>query len=469
MLNKLFDRLLSLWNVKKEFRLKVFLLSLTFLLMSASQAIWRPLKNSIFAQLVGAEYVPDAKIYSLLFLIPLIIFYSKLVDWLRRHQLLYWYTLFHGIGGIILYFLLIHPVYGMANTSPSASRITGWILYFFMESNAAFMSMSFWSFADSINNPQDAKNYYGLFVAGSKVGGMLTAGSLYLATTFLAVIPDHVLLPQFILFGSLLLIGAAGSIYLLMKYVPGYYMHGYEAAYKIEKTKEKEKEKEKESFIEKLKKPIEGLILMVKSPYVFGIFSLVLFYEVTIVIFDYMVLKTAVAAYLTAGALTAFYASYYFIMNFVGLLITIFGTTPLLRVFGITKSLFVFPIVSIFISIITILYPNPTSMFIALVGLRALNYALNHPTREILYIPTTKAIKFKAKAWTDAFGGRISKGAGSAINKLLQKLSPAAELFSGLFLSLGLIGGWLIVVFFLSKTLQNTITNKKVIGEVADK
>lgn len=467
MLNKLFDKLLSLWNVKKEFRLKVFFLSLTFLLMSASQAIWRPLKNSIFAQLVGAEYVPDAKILSLLFLIPLIIFYSKLVDWLRRHQLLYWYTLFHGIGGIILYLLLSHPVYGMANINSSTVRITGWILYFFMESNAAFMSMSFWSFADSINNPQDAKNYYGLFVAGSKIGSMLTAGSLYLATTFLVNIPDHVLLPQFILIGSLLLIGAAFSIYLLMKYVPGYYMHGYEAAYKIEKVKQSEKTKE--PFIEKLKKPVEGLILMIKSPYVFGIFSLVLFYEVIIVIFDYMVLKTAATKYLTAGTLTAFYASYYFIMNFVGLLITIFGTTPLLRIFGITRALFVFPIVSIFILTFTIIYPTPTSMFIALVALRALNYALNHPTREVLYIPTTKAIKFKAKAWTDAFGGRISKGVGSAINKLLQRLSPAVELFSGLFLSLGLIGGWLIVVFFLSKTLQKTITNKTVIGEAANK
>jgi ATP:ADP antiporter, AAA family len=467
MLKKLTNKLLSMWEVEKEFRLKVFFLSLTFLLMSACQAIWRPLKTSIFAKMVGAEYVPDAKIYSLLFLIPLILIYSKLVDWLRRHQLLYWYTLFHGIGGIILYILLIHPVFGLANTDIGAHRFAGWILYFFMESNAAFMSMSFWSFADSVNSPKDAKNHYGLFVAGSKIGSMLTAGTLYLATTYLSIIPDSVLLPNFLLAGSILLIGAAFSIYLLMKFVPGYYMHGYKASYKIEKAKNKEKTKT--SLLEKLQKPFEGLIVMIKNPYVFGIFGLVMFYEITIVIFDYIVLKTVNATHSTAGSLTSFYASYYFLMNLVGLIITLFGTTPLLRVFGVTKALFVFPTVSIAILIVTIIYPNPTTMFIALIGLRALNYALNHPTREILYIPTTKAIKFKAKAWTDAFGGRISKGFGSGINKLLQKLAPATALFSSLFLSLGLISGWLVIVFFLSKTLQKTISGKTVIGEAEEK
>ncbi len=62
---------------KQEFRLKVFYLTLTFLLMSACLAIWRPLKVSIFAKIVGSEFVPDAKLYGLIFLIPLILFLFK--------------------------------------------------------------------------------------------------------------------------------------------------------------------------------------------------------------------------------------------------------------------------------------------------------------------------------------------------------------------------------------------------------
>src|SRR5277367_4194559 len=134
MQEKLFVKLSRLWEIKKEFKLKVFFLSFTFLLMSACLVIWRPLKVSVFAKMVGPTFVPDAKIYSLFLLIPLILFYSKLVDWLRRHQLLYCFTIAHGLGGLIFYFFLSHPVYGIANTEISSSRILGWAFYFFMES-----------------------------------------------------------------------------------------------------------------------------------------------------------------------------------------------------------------------------------------------------------------------------------------------------------------------------------------------
>ncbi|MDQ5941175.1 MAG: antiporter, family, partial [Candidatus Dependentiae bacterium] len=106
----------SLWSVKSEFRLKVGLLALTFAFLTATQAIWRSLKVSVFAKIVGAAYVPDAKIYSLLLMIPIILCYSKLVDVLRRHQLMYVFTIMHSVGGFIFAYLLLHPTLGIANT-----------------------------------------------------------------------------------------------------------------------------------------------------------------------------------------------------------------------------------------------------------------------------------------------------------------------------------------------------------------
>ena len=461
ILNELKLKVYSLWGVKKEFRLKVFFLAFTFLLMSACLAIWRPLKISIFSKIVGSEFVPDAKLYGLLFLIPLIILYSKLVDWLRRHQLVYCFTLFHAFGGLIFYYFLAHPVYGIANTDMNPKRLVGWFFYFFMESFNAFLSTVFWSFADSINNPKDAKNYYGILVSGSKIGSIMSAGLLYLALTTIQRGQDHVILPNALLIGSLLLFGAAASIFFLMKKVPGYYMHGYEAVYQEEKGHVKEKQ----SFWQALKGSIDGLLIMIRNPYVLGIFALVLIYETIIVIFDYRVLRTADYANPTAGSLTAFYALYYLLMNSVGLIISIFGTTPILRLLGIRLSLFIFPLTCIGILIITLFFPYAGVLFGALVCLRALNYALNHPTREVLYIPTVKAIKFKAKAWTDAFGSRIAKGCGSVFNISLKQTAPALALLYSITFSLGLVSIWLIVVYFLGKTLQNAIDNKKVIGK----
>lgn len=452
----------SLWSIKPEFRRKVFYLALTFLFMLSCQVLWRPLKMAIFSKMVGAINIPNAKLFSLFYVIPLILLYSKLVDWLRRHHLLYCFTLFHAIGGVVFAILFMHPVYGVANTVASSSRILGWAFYFFMESFDAFFSMTFWSFADSVNNPKDAKNYYGFLVSGSKIGGIFSALALYLVLSNATTANKISFLPGALIVGSCLLIAAAISIHMLIRNVSDDYMHGYEAAYQLEKKKAKSKK----TIWESIKSPFDGLIIMLKNPYVLGIFSLVVFYEILSVIFDWWVALQADKTMATAGDMTAYYALYYFFMNLIGLVISLFGTTPILRVIGIRPTLFLFPIICLAMLVFTYYCPSPTVLFLDLLCLRSVNYAFNHPTREILYIPTTKDIKFKAKTWTDAFGSRIAKSIGSVFNVAVKGASPAVALLSSLGLGVSLSFCWLIIVYFLGRTLQNAIDNKKVIGQI---
>lgn len=455
-------RIQRLWSINKEFQLKVFYLSLTFLLMSGCLVIWRPLKVSIFAKMVGPTHVPVAKLFSLFLLIPLILLYSKLVDWLRRHHMLYCFTIGHGIGGIIFYFLLSHPQYGIANTLTAQDRWVGWAFYFFMESFDAFFATSFWSFADSVNNPKDARNYYGFFVSGSKIGGILAAGLLYMVITFTNY-ESHVLLPKALFMGSCMLFAAAYAIYSLIRNVPESKMHGYEAVYQLEKSKVAEKR----SFWESFKSAFEGLIISIKNPYVLGIFSLVFFYEIVIVVFDYLVMIQADAAHPTVSSLTGFYAFYYFIMNVIGLFVSLLGTTPILRIFGLRLSLFVYPVMTIILLVITACYPHGWVLVATLIGLRALNYAVNHPTREVLYIPTVKQIKFKAKTWTDAFGSRIAKSSGSVFNMSMNSLPHAVAVVSSISLSISITALCLIITYFLGRKFQHCIDNRLVIGSDA--
>lgn len=456
------DRLWALWGIKGEFKAKVLLLSTTFLLMSSCLVIWRPLKIAIFSKMVGPTFIPSAKIYSLFILIPLILLYSKLVDWLKKHQLLYCFAIAHGIGGLIFAYLLADPVYGIANTQATPDRWLGWIFYCFMESFDAFFSTSFWSFADSVNNPSDAKYYYGFYVIGSKIGGITAAGLLYCLLSNSSSFTEALMLPSALAVGSALLFAAAVSIYYLIKIVPEGKMHGYEQAYQLDKHKESS---DKKSLLENMKAPFEGLRLMLKFPYVLGIFSMVVFYEVIIVMVDYYVALQAHDAHPTVSGMTGFYAQYYFFMNLIGLGIAFLGTTPMLRIFGIRYSLFVFPLLCLMILTVPFLFPIPWILTATLIGLRALNYALNHPTREALYIPTTNAIKFKAKTWTDAFGSRIAKSTGSVINLSLGVLDKSVALMSSISLSIGLTTLWIVVTYFLGRTLQNALDKKLVIGE----
>ena len=459
MQDTFYRKIQQLWSIKEDYKLKVFLLSFTFLLMTICLVIWRPLKVSIFAKMVGPDLVPEAKLYSLFFLIPLILFYSKLVDTLRRHQLLYCFTLVHALGGIVFYFLLSHPLHGVANTVVDPNRIVGWAFYFFMESFDAFFATSFWAFADSVNNPKDARNFYGYFVSGSKIGGILGAGLLYSLLNY-SSIPSNLLLPSSLLFGSCMLIAATLSIAYLIKKVPEGKMHGYEAVYKLEKNKQRHNN----SLLGMLKSSFEGFFITIRNAYVLGIFSLVVFYEVVITVFDYIVMIQANKEYETVAALASFYAFYYLMMNLIGLVISLFGTTPILRILGLRLSLFAYPLMTIALLVITAVFPFTWTLIAALIGLRALNYALNHPTREVLYIPTVKDIKFKAKTWTDAFGSRIGKSSGSVFNLSMAKISSSLAIFSSVALSIGLTSICLVITYFLGKKFQHAVDNRKVIG-----
>jgi len=50
-----------------------------------------------------------------------------------------------------------------------------------------------------------------------------------------------------------------------------------------------------------------------------------------------------------------------------------------------------------------------------MIMLKANSYALNNPTKEILYQPTSSSVRYKAKSWIDIFGARGSKALGSLV------------------------------------------------------
>jgi AAA family ATP:ADP antiporter len=59
---------------------------------------------------------------------------------------------------------------------------------------------------------------------------------------------------------------------------------------------------------------------------------------------------------------------------------------------------------------------NLPVLFVSMSLLKALTYSINDPAKEILYIPTSNAVKFKAKFWIDVVGARVAKAIGSSIN-----------------------------------------------------
>lgn len=451
----------SFINIEREERLKLLLLGLSFFLVIGSYTLVRELKSSMFMSIVGKEYIPWARMLALILLIPGVLFYSFLVDKIRRYQLLYFYSITYGLMGLLCMFLVGHPTIGLANTETSPLRLFGWFFYFFIEVFSPFVISVFWAFANSVYSPEAAKHNYALLVSGSKFGGMFTAGVAWILFSYHGVIGSYELNDvqshQLILgFFSLLSLFVPVLVYLLIKKVPHKYLHGYEAVYKFEKAKEKSGEEKISIFA--------GLTLLMRFPYILGIFGMLFFYEILSTVLSYQRLGVAQENAADISGVSAFLFQVAFIQHFFGILISFLGTRTLLNFFGEKICLIMIPVISGLLLTYFIFSYTPFAVIISIILLQALNYAFAQPVRESLYIPTVKDIKFKSKSWIDSFGSRFGKGVGSTFVVFAEAAGPALFLTLHSIFFAAIIGAWTLTAFLLGNRYNKAIAKNEVIG-----
>lgn len=452
----------SLFNVEPHERLKLLLLSVTFFFVIASYTIIKELKDSIFVAVVGKGYIPYAKFLSMLVLVPAILLYSLLVDRVRRYQLLYVYSIFYGITGLVFAILLNHEVIGLVNTDSSPYRIFGWLFYFFVEGYSPFMVSVFWAFANSVTDPESAKKNYGLMVSGSKLGGMVSAGIAWMilsrSNPLAAYISSDIARHQLLLaFSSAMVLAVPFFIALLIKNVSGRYLHGYEAAYQIEKERSKTGEEKTGLFA--------GLYMFIKYPYLLGIFCMVFFYEVINTVLSYQRVSIAQANASSVADVSEYLFQIIFYTHLIGFLISLLGTKTLLRKLGERLCLLMIPLGTGLLLLFYFLFNYTSYGLIAVfVVMRAINYGFSYPVRESLYIPTVKEIKFKSKSWIDAFGTKFAKTGGSTFNVLAEVMGQNLIYAAYSIFFAGVISIWLVAAYLLGKRFEKAVANNEVIG-----
>ena len=157
-------------------------------------------------------------------------------------------------------------------------------------------------------------------------------------------------------------------------------------------------------------------------------------------------------------------------LNSLSLLFAFVGTTFFMKKYGLKFCLVAFPAtVGVVVSATLLLrtfgmgdYSLMWALLVATVIIKGLNYALNKPTGEIMYIPTSKDVKFKAKGWIDMFGNRSTKSIGATVSKSLCH-SFSSLMVYGTLISLGFVGIWIFVAFFVGNSFQKLQDEKAII------
>jgi AAA family ATP:ADP antiporter len=432
----LFSRLATaLWgNLSKEEMKRFGMLSMTFLFIIGSYWLMRPIKDALFMRIVGKTYIPTAKIASFFFIIPLLMFYSKLVDMFSKQNLFYIICTFYAALFLCISYLLTHPTIGLANTVAEPTRALGWVIYLGIESFGSLVVSLFWSFVSSSTDQASAKRGYALIIAGAQIGS-ITGPTL---ATYASLIG----MPQLAAIVSFSIMMVVAMVFLFTKMNP--------AATEV--------------TVEKKKKTgtLEGMRLLLSRPYLLGILGVSTLYEVVGTILDYQMKFIADESFTTVESVTEFLGRFGQATNFLALIFAFIGTSFFIRRFGLTFCLTMFPVTVACVVVYTMIYPTLWGIFGAMVAVKGLSYALNNPCKEIMWIPTSKDAKFKAKSVIDGLGGRAAKATGSGINGMFAG-SMTDLLLYGSLISLGIVGVWIMVAMFVGKSNERLTAENKIV------
>lgn len=448
-------------NQSAHEKLTVAFMSLIFFLVIGAYTLALELKGSIFMTIVGREYIPYAKFLTMFFLIPAIFLYAKLIDKLRRYQVLGLLCLGFGVLGLLFAYLIGHNGIGLPNTQTGPYRLFGWFFYFFVEGFSPFIVSVTWAFINSITSPESAQKNYGTIVTMSKVGGMFSSGFAWLLFSMQASsnrewISDITAHQLVLALSSMLLILVPVTLYLLMRKVPGRFLHGYEAAYQVEKQKSKEGKSETGVFV--------GLKLLLKYPYVLGMFCMVYFYEVLAAVLSFLRLTVAQTQAESIAGVSSFLFQSIFMTHLVGFIISLVGTRPLMSRLGERICLMLVPLSIGALLLFFMLTMTPWSLLIVFTGVKSIHYAFSQPVRESLYIPTIKEIKFKSKSWIDAFGNKFAKASGNVYNIMTSNIIESQLITVHSFFFAGMVSIWFAASFLLGKRFEWAVSNNEVIG-----
>ena len=152
----------------------------------------------------------------------------------------------------------------------------------------------------------------------------------------------------------------------------------------------------------------EGARLVFSSRYLLSIVAIVGLYEVISTIIDFQFTFT-VSHYLDGPEIGRHFALVYSITNWVSLLVQLFLTGFIMTRFGLAAALLVLPFTIALGSSAFVIFPALWVGSMLSTADNGFSYSINQSAKEALYVPTTAAEKYRAKAFIDMFVQRFAK------------------------------------------------------------
>jgi AAA family ATP:ADP antiporter len=402
------DRVLSVFtDVRPGEAGTALLLTLNIFLLLAAYYIIKPLREALILSNEGAEVKSYAAAGQAIMLLGLVPAYGLLADRLPRRGLLNAVTAF--------FVLCLVAFYGLTK----ADVPVGVIFFLWVGIFSLMIVAQFWSFANDLYTKEQGERLFVIVAFGMSLGAVV--GSL-LAGQIIPLVG----VPQALLVAAGLLILAAVvsnvvdarerakhethlPLHLTTAELPA--ATGEYQIHAIEET-------------EKLTVSLPGtgpvsrrgsFRLVFRNRYLLLIALLMLIVNWVNTTGEYILGRTvagAAEAAVSSGAagglgvpeyIGRFYSEFFLIVNVVGLLVQLFVVSRILKYFGVKVAVMVLPLIAL--TGYTILAFAPILALVRAVKIaeNATDYSIQNTVRNVLFLPTSRDEKYKAKQAIDSF------------------------------------------------------------------
>ncbi|NKB70806.1 MAG: MFS transporter [Candidatus Latescibacteria bacterium] len=358
----------------------VLLLTLNVFLLLSSYYIVKPVREALILAGGGAEIKSYAAAGQGLLLLVAVPIYARLASFLPRRRLINVVTLFFTACLAVFYMLAQVDV-------PLGIVFFLWVGIFNL-----MVIAQFWSFANDVYSPEAGKRLFPIIAFGASAGAVL--GS-YIAELLIGPL------------GVYQLMLAAGGLLLVSLLITG-----------LVDKQEQQGSGEEGAGDEAEEEPIgsEGAFkLVLENKYLLLIALLMLLLNWVNTTGEYILGRTvqqaaaeAVAAGQAGGLsegeyIGRFYASFFKVVNLVGLVVQLFLVSRIIKVVGIRVGLLILPVIALGGYLILAFVPILAVVRWAKTAENATDYSLQNTVRQALFLPTTREQKYKAKQAIDTF------------------------------------------------------------------
>ncbi|NOR12399.1 MAG: hypothetical protein GQ545_04015 [Candidatus Aminicenantes bacterium] len=439
--NRLYRLLSRTVEIKRGEEVISLLLFFYFFLISAPFTIIKSVRNAKYIIEYTAVRLPIAYLLTAIFMGFVVAFHSKIQARIPRAPL---------IISSLVSFILSSFAFGILFI-----KDLGWVpLVFFIWANVFIMVLmtQFWILVNDIFNPREAKRLIGFFVSGGILGGIvggLSAGVLAL------YIPDYLL---YIAGGMLVVnVGVVTAIF-------RWRSNTAPSSTKAETTEYLKSEKiKKVGFLD--------CFNTVRQNYYLKLLAAVVTVTWIVSTFIDWQYNKVIEREVTQTFYISFFGYFNSALLVVPFFIQLLMTSNIIKRFGIRLTLLVYPLMLLLCSFG--IAASPTILFaLGIKGSdKSLSFSLNQSVRELLYIPISPEVKYKAKIFIDMFLNRLGKGIGALLLMIfiLVPTAPSLSIRIVSIMSLVFILLWVVLNLKVSKEYANIIKGKLKKSERADR